>query len=636
MANPFEKRATEFLRDDEAGFLSLVSPEPLRTYLGEAAKKGQLFEILIRIIGTPGSGKTTMATLLEANMVASVLAEREKEDYGDIALALEVCGIVVRGKQVIAATRLPLEGEYRDFWELPYSESLRTGLVMALVQARAVLGLVRNLERRLPRENIRFKIRQDAGAALEEIGGPETDGIVERARAVERAVYRVGASLVPLREQDIDQDAVRPFRPFDVIEGVEIIDAGGDTQLLKPLMILDDAHNLAPEQLEALQRDLARREIRVARWLMMRLDALAPEATLSAAPSEPAIQFNRDIANIYFQPAESQSKSRTAFRSVTKSMADRYLRRHPTFERRPYRSFSTLLSVEPPRISNASMSRLSAHVETVQEQLGIAPQRRSQFEEDIDRYVVNSPNQDTGEDVRLAMLRILMHRYANRVPQRSLFGSDDDPEPSRELSVDAGLAHGARIHLRHEFNRPLHYGLETVSDASGENAELFLHLAAGLVDRMETRIINGDPPLLTAEQQDRILSARATQIIESWNFPFAAEVRQLVAAISGDCLTESLTPNAWLNAGPNAIGILQEDFDALVQQDGKSQLPQILHYAVAYNAILLRRRYPQGGKEWCLLELGGPVILRNGLTLFRGGFLRRNAEHLLKLVSPTP
>ena len=65
MANPFEKRATEFLRDDEAGFLSLVSPEPLRTYLGGEAKKGQLFEILTRIIGTPGSGKTTMAALLD-------------------------------------------------------------------------------------------------------------------------------------------------------------------------------------------------------------------------------------------------------------------------------------------------------------------------------------------------------------------------------------------------------------------------------------------------------------------------------------------------------------------------------------------------------------------------------------------
>ena len=40
MANPFDKRATEYLRDDEAGFLSVVSPEPLLTYLKRYADRG--------------------------------------------------------------------------------------------------------------------------------------------------------------------------------------------------------------------------------------------------------------------------------------------------------------------------------------------------------------------------------------------------------------------------------------------------------------------------------------------------------------------------------------------------------------------------------------------------------------------
>jgi len=92
MANPFEKRATEYLREDEAGFLSLVSPEPLRTYLETAAERGQLYDMLVRIIGTPGSGKTTMATLLEARMVETALAEREKEEHREIIRALEEAG----------------------------------------------------------------------------------------------------------------------------------------------------------------------------------------------------------------------------------------------------------------------------------------------------------------------------------------------------------------------------------------------------------------------------------------------------------------------------------------------------------------------------------------------------------------
>ena len=374
MANPFEKRATEYLRDDEAGFLSIVSPEPLRTYLEAHAGRGQLYEKLVRIIGTPGSGKTTMATLLEARMVATVIAEREKEDHGEIIKALEACGVVDKGVQVVAAVRLPMEGEYRDFWELPYDELLRTKLVLALIQARAILGLSRNLERGRPRSKFSFIIRSDAGAALEEIGGERTEEILDRARAVERAVYQVGASLVPPREDNIPEAAVRPFRPFDVIEGIRMENPDGQISVMKPLVILDDAHNLAPQQFDLVFRDLARREIRMARWIMMRLDGLTPEAALADGDETlaPEIKSGRDYIDIFLQRAEDRTKSRTAFRSVARSMADRYLRRHPVFQRRQWRGFAALLSTEPPSLSAQTVQRLSEEVEKTQLRLKIS------------------------------------------------------------------------------------------------------------------------------------------------------------------------------------------------------------------------------------------------------------------------
>ena len=365
MANPFEKRATEYLRDDGAVFLSLVSPEPLRTYLGDAADRGQLFEKLIRIVGTPGSGKTTLATLLEARMVQAVLADPGKDGYADIIQALEACKFVEKGKQKIAAVRLPMEGEYRDFWELPYDEGLRTRLVLALIQARAVLGLVRNLEWRHARAEIKFVPRSDALAALEEIGGVDTAALVERAREVERAVYDVGARLVPPKAEEISEAAARPFRPFDVIEAIEVTDAEGNILTLKPLVILDDAHNLSPRQFEPIFRDLARREIRIGRWIMMRFDSLTPAAALGNSDDSlaPELKPGRDFVDVYLQRPSDRGKARTAFRGIAKSMADRYLRRHPTFERRQYRNFSALLSTEPDRLSDQAYERQLADIE---------------------------------------------------------------------------------------------------------------------------------------------------------------------------------------------------------------------------------------------------------------------------------
>lgn len=630
MANPFEKRATEYLRDDEAGFLSLVSPEPVRTYLEAGNEKGQLFEMLVRILGSPGSGKTTMATLLEARMVETVLVEREKEGHAEIIDALEACGVIENGELAVAAVRLPMEGEYRDFWELPYDETLRTKLALALIQSRAILGLVRNLEKRHPKNAISFVIRADASAALEEIGGSGTDDIVERARSVERAVYQVGASLIPPAQAQIPKAAVRPFRPFDVIESVQVRGRNGVVSTLKPLVILDDAHNLAPRQFDLVFRDLARREIRMARWIMMRRDSLTPEAALLASdgPIAPEVKASRDYVDIYLQKPGDRA-TRSAFRTVAKSMADRYLRRHPVFERRQWRSFSTLLSVEPPALSSKALARLADDVAKTQARLGITVARRDALEAEVARYATGANSQDVGPDVQLAMLRILMNRYVNQVPQQSLFGAESDPEPRHALTADSGVSRGARLFLRHNYNRPLHYGLSAIADASSENAELFLHLAGSLVDRMEARIINGSTPSLSAQQQDKILSDRAKLIMDKWNFPFATGIRSMLAAMAKDCLGESLSPSAWLDAGANAIGVPQDEFTAAVKNK-QNDLAQFLHYAVAYNAVLIRPKYRQGGKEWCLIELGGPAILANSLTLSRGGFLERRVVDLLR------
>ena len=177
MANPFEKRATEYLRDDEA-FLAVVTPEPVATFLQKKAEEERLYDRLAIIIGTPGSGKTTLARLFQFTTLMTLLRNRSMTNYKPLIDTLAACGAIHDEHPTLVGARLPLEAEYREFRELPYGEELRTGLMISLLQARTVLTWLRNIKASgVSLDHVRIVPRGDADAALSAIGGTMGAGV---------------------------------------------------------------------------------------------------------------------------------------------------------------------------------------------------------------------------------------------------------------------------------------------------------------------------------------------------------------------------------------------------------------------------------------------------------------------------
>jgi len=146
--NPFEKRATEYIRDDVA-FLPYVTPEPLVTYLERYAKEDVLFDRLVVLIGTPGSGKTTLARLFLLPTLTTLLQTPELPSQAALMDALTACKAIAADgtpAPTVAGCRIPLESNYRDCWELPYAEDIRHNLFRSLLQARTVLAWLRGME----------------------------------------------------------------------------------------------------------------------------------------------------------------------------------------------------------------------------------------------------------------------------------------------------------------------------------------------------------------------------------------------------------------------------------------------------------------------------------------------------------
>ena len=643
MANPFEKRATEYLRDDEA-FLAVVTPEPLTTFFQRHAEEGSLYDRLAVIVGTPGSGKTTLARLFLYPTLRTLLRNSSLSTYKALLDSLTSCRAIGDDGPIIVGGRIPLEAEYREFWEFPYSEELKGGLMTALLQARTVLAWLRSLtDAGIPLETISIRPRAGSEAALAAIGGRDGPSLFARASQVELAIYKVSAALVPPDVSDIDADAAAGYRPFDVIEEIVFRDADRDVSA-RPLVIFDDAHSLHRAQLQLLIRWLTRREFKVSRWILMRLDALHPSDVLSDSSrggdgEEPGIKRSREITSIWLQSSDDRAQQRRAFRKMAKDMANRYLQQMDVFNRRRLNSLGDLLSTQAEAIAPGKIEQLRGTVAAMQRRHGVSAKRREAIEEEVDRYLRASS--EGGEDVRLAMLSILFARYAKRVPQRGLFDANTadvdaadvntaDVEPAKPLTADSDVAEGARVHLLHRFDRPYFFGIDILCDASSENAEQFLQLAGRLVSQSETQLIRAKPATLTSGMQHTLLRQKAGEILRDWDFPQHQLVRRLADGIAKECLKKSLEPNASLGGGASAFGIPQDEFDEIPRKH--PALARVLQFGVAYNSFMLVPNHGTKKKVWCLVELGGTLLLHHGLTLRRGGFLERHSDDLLKLL----
>lgn len=632
MINPFRQRATEYHRDP-AAFLSIVSPEPVSFFLGPDGKAGRLYDRLVLLQGTPGSGKTTLARLMDLAVLQAVVRNSDMPQQPQLIDALTDIMALKDGKPAVLATRIALETDYREFWEFPYPEDVKHGLMTSLIQARAMLGWIRSLtDAGNALESICIEPFGSAGAAVDAIGGTGAVGLHVKARAIESAVYGVISALVPPPLLSLDREATSGYRPFDVLGQFVVQGTSAALGSLLPLAVLDDAHSLHSSQFQTLVRWLSRRETRVARWVLTRLDILSPDEVLSAptdAPLEsplPGLNPEREITIIRLQGRKGdRRRERSAFRRMAREMADRYLGQMQLFRSRRIQRFVSLMETEPPSLSPTVVNGYEKSTDSAAREMHISDDRMASLRALAAKYAPNQ--QPLTSDVRAAVVRLLLHRYVKRTQHtRSLFG-DTDPEPVRPIEVDASIVDAARLQLMHQFGRPFYFGMDDICDAASENAEQFLRLAAELVDASSTQIIRNREAALDPRRQHQLLREVADRVMRvDWNFPYANLVRRLIENIAARCVEISLAPNAPLGPGASAYGIPQQEVTTL--PDRYPDLAKAIQFGVAYNAIVLVPRYDCQGEEWCLLELGGIPLLHYGLTLKRGGFVEGTSSQL--------
>lgn len=629
MINPWHKRANELVRDPLA-LLPLISPAPVqRFFKGDSSS---LFDRLVIVIGSPGSGKTTLARLLEFPTLCAALDSHERADVRQLLAVLSDAGIVSDLRPRYLAVRIPANAQYRAVWELPYEEDVRHKLLRSLLQSRAVLGWLRQLEAEgVALSGIRIETSGVGDAERIALAADSADGFREVARRTELDVFKVLSALVPPAEDRLSEHVSSiQYDPLLAVSSIIVPEFKGSEEpvALKPMLMIDDAHELHQRQFQDLDRWLIGREVRVARWMLTRIDAISPSEFRRAQAAEeierppPGTSPGRDRLVRMLQ--QSSRASRTAFRAVAADIGKRYLAQVPAFATRGVNTLADTLLNAQPKLNATDLRKLREQVMALRKDLEVS-------EEAVNAAMAYLP-EGAPDDLRLAVTRILLHRESLRSPQRSLFSASagEDEEQVAPRKIDRAVVTGAELQLLHEFRRPFFYGFDRLSDASSENIEQFISLASVLVDELETLMIRGKRPQLDAKRQHDALATRAACLMGLWDFPYAARVRQLVDFISRQCTKITLRPNAPLDDGANAFGVPQADLKLL---ETDADLERVIHYALAYQAINMIEEYNCKGQEWCLFELGGIPAIAAGLTLGRGGFVEGHLQQLRQVIA---
>lgn len=619
MDNPFKKRKTELIPDRRT-LLSWVSATPLEEFFSK--DRAQLIEKLTLVVGTPGCGKTTIAQVVEFESLAILCASPmpETKNLIDVLTRNE---LIKDGVPAVLGHWLQMSVNFRDIWELPYSEHMRTTLLRAFMQAKAVLGWFRQLEAigiQISDIDIVLGVNSESLASVTRADNPTE--FRAYARRIELAIYQVVTALVPPDEQGLAENFLNTsYDVFEVIKGFNIKkwperpEQGPVT--LRPMMIVDDAHELHPIQFLQIRDWLKSKAIGVSRWLLCRPDVVAAEDYRDALASDSDTEVDMTPGSTkgrdYLIKLMQFGRGERRFQAIARDIADRYVTKIPEFSRREIGRLAPMLEAALPPMPEGQMKQLQAEVDKLAKDSKFGSQL-------MDSLRARLPSGIRPEE-HLVALRILMHRERNRTPQLGLL--DDDEELDEPVTQDrpakSALIEGARIQLMNEFERPYYYEMNKLIGASNSNIEQFIRLAGVLVDELLARVIRGRPVELAPKAQHTALVKEAHQVMKEWDFPYHSAVRQLVAVIAKRCRERTMLPNAPLTAGANAVGVLQEEMDRILQKH--ERLSRVLHFAFAYKALVYVPQYGCKGKVWCLLELGAVPCMAYGLRLNRGGFI---------------
>ena len=397
----------------------------------------------------------------------------------------------------------------------------------------------------------------------------------------------------------------------------------------RPLIMLDDAHELSEIQRNFLYKLLVSRQAPIPFWISLRKQACGMEYFLTESMGK-GIEKGRDYEIIDIE------KNNADFRKRVLDVATLRIQFVSSQIGSISEAFENFMSDDNEEIYKKTFNE--EVVQKIKDKIhNIAGSELTRFQ-----GIINEIEEQYKDPLELCLYLRMLENFVQRELgkiQRSFSFQEISVEAIRKHIKNKNVVEAVKLFLAEEYNLPYYFGAPRLITLSSFNINQFLKLSGELFEeiRMAIRINRVEDSFISQVRQHKIIVKIARNFLKELPImvPQGKTVFQLVKAIGNMANYETYRPNAPYAPGVTGTALTMDDFGILKKQAQKGEetsltLYQTIESAIAHNILEPKPYYMCKGKEFLVLNLNRLLCVPFKLPLQRGGFREQKLTTLFR------
>lgn len=638
--NPFFYRAADVqtgsMADDRV-FVNLFGISALELL---KEKIQNLWDMPLILLSAPGGGKSSLMRIFTPGALRYV---KETASLGgnqkNLVQKLEELGAFESGEPHALGIWFRISDEFHSLED--DEKSKKDGLFCSMLNTRIILNAINSIcelkglktINSNDLDRITFSLKQDIN--IKTIRSWEKWGAKKGKEAYDKMATLEGdlCDMIddPFWEGDPSQLTHTGLWSLDLLANLEVL-IDNEPFKFRPLVMLDDVHELSENQLRYLLKILASRQIALPFWISMRKQALGLEEILTERLGR-GVEKGRDYEVINFESAKDGDFNKRAL-----DIATLRVQRVRAQIGALSQEFVSFLSDKREEVLLENLDQ--EVVQEIKKKISASAGKEIKRFEAIIREVETQSKEIKIHDLcrRLKRLEILIQREVNK-SQKSFPFNEVSTQALRKHERNSSIIEAAELFLAEDYKLPYYFAAKRLVTLSSRNIQQFLRLAGSLFEEimMAIRLGRDRESFLSPERQDSIIRKVAGTFLKEIPVmvPNGSAVLRFVTAIAEMCKDETYRPTAPYAPGVTGTAFYMREYEFLKESakkgDEKSKrLFQIIESAVAHNILEPESNYKCKGKIFLVLNLNRLLCVPFHLPLQRGGFREQKLDTFLR------